>query len=362
MNKEDILHFINHNKKRVIGISILVLCTIIIGVGAKISARRVDPNFGAKEKFKESTQDNVINDIINSYYDCYANNNIEELEKIAYPISDMEKSYIQFMSTYTDGYEVEKILSKPGVTKDSYLVTVDVNINFAGVDDVSPGLYFFYLTKDAKDDLYIDNRYCLFNQEYVEEETDPEIQSLIETFKDQEDFILLQHDINVRYNALLEEKPEYSAFIDNLRTATFQWFSAYQQSVVDAQAQAEADAAALAEAEAQAQAEAEAQAQAEADAQAQAEAEADAATETETNNQSNNTNSQPAAGGYKAGDEITVSDILNMREKPDANSTKVGAVLTGQKVKVLEDSGADGWTKVERSGGKQGYIRTDLLK
>lgn len=52
-------------------------------------------------------------------------------------------------------------------------------------------------------------------------------------------------------------------------------------------------------------------------------------------------------------------ETVNVRQRPDSNSPRVGKVNVGQTVNVLEQ--ADGWAKVE-SGSVRGYMMTEFLQ
>ena len=52
--------------------------------------------------------------MIQQYYQDFADGNVDDLQTIATPISDAEKSYIQFFSQYVEAYQNLKVYSKRG--------------------------------------------------------------------------------------------------------------------------------------------------------------------------------------------------------------------------------------------------------
>lgn len=365
---EELFHFLNHYKKPLIQVLSIFLILVIVGVFAKSASRKADPLYGARESFTEVTGNVDLNALISGYYDAYCNDNLSELEIIAYPITDMEKNYIAFMSEYTESYEIVQIYTKPGVTRDSYLASVSVNVKFKGISEASPGLDFFYIATDPKGSLYIDNRYSAFNQAYGEEETDPTVQALKGEFEEQEDVVMLRLQIQNQYNDLMSKNNGFRDFVtEELPTSLSAWYNGYVKELEDIKAAEEAEALALAEAEAQAQAEAEAKAQAEAEAAAQAEAEAAAQAEAEAQAAAAQAEAEAQAannlpeGGYRAGTEVTVSATINVRAEPNTESRKIDNVPAGGSIKVIEDSSDNGWTKVTIHNQK-GYVRTDVLR
>lgn len=355
LTKDHIRTYFERNLSRVIQAACVCGGLIVLAVGAHSGAKKADPLWGARESFTEASAvvNDVsvsMNDLITGYYNAYCTNDIATLENLAYPISAMEKSYIAFMSGYTDSYDVAEIYFKPGADNGSYLVSVNVDVKFKDIDVASPGLSFFYVRTDNDGNLYIDNRYGTFNMNYGEEEMDPGVSALIEEFQEQQDVIMLRHKIQNEYDTVMTGSEPLSTFINNtLPTALAGWNTTYYSQ---AEAERVAQEAARAAEEEAARVAAEQAAAAEAAAQAQAAAPAPEAA--------------PAAapippGGYAAGTVVVASDILNIRKEPDVASTKEGTVLRGDSVTVIENSSENGWTHIDHHG-KQGYIRTDVLR
>jgi N-acetylmuramoyl-L-alanine amidase CwlA len=58
---------------------------------------------------------------------------------------------------------------------------------------------------------------------------------------------------------------------------------------------------------------------------------------------------------------IVTADVLNLREKPDANSKDIGDLPKGTKVKVLKDMG-NGWLQIETGLKYRGFIAKKYTK
>ena len=143
--------------------------------------------------------DEAINELIRNYYTYYANGDIANLETVATPISDGEKSFIQMYSNYVESYDNLACYTKSGLSEDSYLVSVYLEIKFNGVETPAPGLDFFYVEKNDDGNYYINNLYSQYNSLTKEQPTDPAIDALIQSFETQEDVLALQSDVQTQY-------------------------------------------------------------------------------------------------------------------------------------------------------------------
>lgn len=408
MNKEWILE----HKNRLILAAAGVVFIILLIIVASYATKKDDPLSGIKEDYSLEKEGSDITKLLTDYYSAYANDDMSTLEEIAIPIEDVEKSYISFVSSYVNSYDVQEIYSKGGSEKGSYLVSSYVLIHFNDLETPAPGLDFFFLRTNDEGNLYVDNIYSAFNLNFQVTELDPEVEDLITAFQYQEDFVALKNRFQKDYDELIEKDEAFKTFFETTwPQALVAWQTQYQEELAaaEAAAQAKAEEEAKAAEEAKKAAEEEAQRQAE-DANATQVVAIDSVNVRQAADQGspslgkvekgtvltkyadegewskidyNGTRAfikteflqaageqpapapeqaaQPAAGGYTAGTEVTLSDIVFIREKMDANSTKLGTVLTGDSVTVLENSDPSGWTKIKHRS-KEGYIRTDILK
>jgi len=145
-----------------------------------------------------------INKLIGDYYNYHAKGDIASLEKIAYPVSDTEKSYIELFSQYTEEYEDITCYTKKGVADGEFIVSVTLNIKFQDIDTPAPGLDSFYVRTDENGSYYIDNVYSVFNQRRKEFETDETIDALIEERDEDQDAIDLLREVNAQYEKAID--------------------------------------------------------------------------------------------------------------------------------------------------------------
>ncbi|MDE6979862.1 MAG: SH3 domain-containing protein, partial [Lachnospiraceae bacterium] len=140
----------------------------------------------------ESNEDYVkdaypqINELVSNYYTAYANGDLDSLTALTENMSETEKSYITVFSEQVETYENISCYTKAGLDNTSYIVSVSLEMKFKDIETTAPGLDFFYVRTREDGSLYIDQRYSQFNLANEEQELEPEIQTLIEEFKQQE--------------------------------------------------------------------------------------------------------------------------------------------------------------------------------
>jgi ribosomal protein L12E/L44/L45/RPP1/RPP2 len=328
---------------------------------------------------------------------------------------DKEVSYTALYSQYIESFNDVKIYTKPGLTKDSYLVTTEVSLKYANIDTLVPGLDFFYVEKNDQGKLYINNTYGTFNRNNNVYELDPQVSELYELFIRQDDLRDMRNDVQDSYDEALKKDPALATLMnETLHEAIVQWNKDYDEqaaAAAEAEAQAEQEAAEAAAAEAEeAEAEAaeeEAPAEEEAststgrtNARANVRAEADKDSEklgsveqgttvtiygeegdfykfdyngtqayitksaidldSEAGADDSSDEEATTGGSVAEGTVITLTSTTNIRAQMDQSSSKVAVAYSGEKVTVIM-SYAEGWTKV-KYGNKEGYIRTDLLQ
>lgn len=209
---------------------VVILIIVILGsfTGTKKIVEGVYKNYTNESK---NGNKEVIN-LMNTYYKAYAKGDVKTIKKIAKPISDKEESYIKFFSKYLDKYEDIEVYSKKGLTNDSLLISVSMNIHFKGIKTKAAGLDFFYLKKGKDDKLYIDNVYSNFNSNNSEFKMDKKIVKLIKTFEKQDDVQKLQEKVQKKFNAAMLKDEKLNAFLsDELIAATEKWSNEYDEKV-----------------------------------------------------------------------------------------------------------------------------------
>lgn len=358
-----------------------------------------------------------VNALISQYYTAYAAGDVATISAIATPVTPNEQSYITMFSQYVEAYQNISCYTKSGLTEGSYLVSVSLDIKFAGVDTPAPGLDFFYVQTNDQGALYIDNLYSLYNLASQENALDTGVHGLISDFENDEDFLSLQNDVKTRYDVAVSSDPNLATMMQ----------STIQNAIVDWKAQIAANPPAQPETPPSTEMQVEPDVTPETPEQTPetpAEQTPDAPAQTETlatNDRVNvragaDTSSEilgtvekgtivtrtgvsgdwsvidyngqtgyirndfltydtasVAGGGTDDGDGgtdtavnlsegtvITLSDTVNIRSSMSETASKVGTAYTGEQVTVVM-SYAEGWTKVTYNG-QTGYIKSSLLK
>lgn len=164
-----------------------------------------------------------VNELIQKYYECRAAGDAEGIEKIAFPITETEKSYIELYSKYVEKYENIKCYTKKGVSEGEYMVSVAVDTKFKDIKTDSPGLDFFYVRRN-ENGAYIDNAYGSFNEVYKETDTELKINELITQFNQDEDAIALRKEAQDKYAKALEDDKDLNKMVtQTVQAAISDW-------------------------------------------------------------------------------------------------------------------------------------------
>lgn len=168
-----------------------------------------------------------VNELIRQYYTAYVSGDVGTLSALAVPLSENEQSYIAMFSQYVEAYQNVKCYTKSGLDAGSYLVSVTMELKFAGVDTVAPGMDFFYVRTDENGSLIIDNLYSTYNRSYKEIAGDASVQLRIEDFENEEDVIALQREVQGRYDAAISSDENLSNMIlSTIPNAVREWRTA----------------------------------------------------------------------------------------------------------------------------------------
>ena len=279
--------------------------------------------------YKKEEEGSDIHSLLTEYYKEYAAGDTDALEKVASPVSDMEKSYIKFMSKLLDSYEIKEIYTKDGVTDGSKLVSVYVQMHFKGIKSAAPGLDFFYVETDDSGALHINNLYSSFNQTNKENAMDPAVVSAIASFEEQKDVVDLQTEVQKEYNEISLSDKDFDKFMSKTYPSKVKsWQTQYRKDAKAAAAKKAAE-------EKKAAAE---------------KAKADSTKSSDSTDTSSSTSSKTI---YKT------TTKTNLRKKASVNSDIIKTLSKGTKVTKISTKGK--WLKVSYKG-KTGYIRKMYLK
>lgn len=416
---EAVLNFIQANLKYIAGAAVLVILIVVLLVytgkqGGNSGSNAADTTeISGAEGTYEVDSNEEINTLITNYFNAYANGDTDTIATLATPLSDLEKSYISMYSQYVEAYQSIRCYTKQGLDDKSYLVSVYLEMKFAGVDTVAPGLSFFYVQTNDDGSLYINNAYSYFNLNMLENNPDAayplddNVKKLIDKFEKQDDVVALLADVQSKYETALSADANLATMAN---TTLADAYNAWAATINSSAPAAEADTTAQAETPAT-----EAPA---AEPVPEAETPADTSGVTAANdtvyaldtvnirseaNESGSvvgratvgtsfTRTGTTADGWSqvefngttayiksdylttdasqtsgqsqntaaAGESVRLSDTTNIRSSMSETADRVGVAYSGETVKVIE-SYAEGWSKVEWNG-KTGYIKTDLLQ
>ena len=308
---------------------------LMLGFGINAMDVKADPFVSVKRNYTNESRNTSLKGLIQAYYDAYDEGNLLALNKVAYPFSDSEISYIELMSKKIDSRSIREIYSKKGIDKGTYFVSVVNDINFAGMDKSAPGLDFFYVETDEDGNLYINNLYSTYNLNNSENPTDPYITSIITEFEQQGDVLQLQAKVQAEFNDTMEKNPDLSTFFnETLQSEVSEWATAYHQKTLDKKAEEEQ------------KAKAEAEAQAAADKAAQEAAAQQAAAQ------------QAAAQQAASTGTLVNSKTINVRAAADASSQNIGRLECGTVISKKRDEGE--WTVIDYNG-RDGFIKTEFV-
>ena len=288
--------FIKKNRLFSIIVLVAILGTITAISIATHKNHKADPEFGVTEKFEQNNDEELVALILNYYY-AYSTGDTASVQAYATPLSDEEKSYIEFYSKYIDAFENVKLYTKRGVTDGSYLVSAYVDLRFTGVSTPAPGLDFFYVDTNQDGNLYINNLYGSFNQSNGIYELDPAVTALIAKYEQQKDVIELQEKAQADCDEAVSSDSALATLVsDTLSNAIVEWSTNYKAEIARRE-----------EEEAKA-------------AEEQAKKDAEAAEE------------ENAFYG-------TATELLNVRALPSKDGSKIGQLNAGQKVKIYGKDG-----------------------
>lgn len=174
-------------------------------------------------KLKKDADPELV-ELIKNYYTAYAAGDMESLEPLAQPLSDNEKSYIGTFSDYYESFDNIVCYSMPGATDDSYLVSVCYDLKFYEVDTPAPGMDFFYVERDGKGNLYINNVYSSYNFNFLDEELDANLYSLILNYEKSDDVVALQQQVQAKYDEAVASDEKLANMVGGtLRSAMTKW-------------------------------------------------------------------------------------------------------------------------------------------
>lgn len=276
---------------------------------------QTEEEFVLDEKFEQDTNEELLQ-LIKDYYTAYANDDLDSLDKIAYPMSNNEKSYIGVLSQYIEKYDGITYYSKSGLTEGSYLVSAYYEVKFYGVDTLAPGMDFFYVETDKDGNLFINNLYSSYNFARAEEEMDNRIYSAIVTYEQKDDINTILADVENKYTEALTKDENLATMINTtLPAAIYQWLNTMIPEDTE---------------------------------------NTEAVSETTTKKETESQKEEPAAKVTK----VKVKENVNVRASASTDSDSVGKANAGE---TYVKTGSEGdWTQIDYNGSTA-YIKAEFL-
>lgn len=368
---DDVKQFCVQNKKYVGSAAVLVGLIIILAIivsGGDNGKKGADTeseiqisveDFEFEKDYTDDSKDE-IDKLLEQYYAAYVSDDIDKLDKIAYPMSDNEKSYLGAVSQYYEAVTDVKAYTKRGLKKGSFFVSVENNIKFYGVNTAAPTLDFFYIETDKNGKLYINNIYSNFNRTYEEEALDESVLALIKKYTAAEEFSDIQGNVQKAYEEAVNSDADLKTMLQTTLSGVIkQWYATVRiekatekpedEAVVDTETT-----------ETPKQDE-------------KKDSDSSENTETDANEPTSDTSNaeEPATDAAQEQPEeqpqtpseysVVTKDIVNVRERADAASAALGKLTDGV---TLTAYGTEGeWTIISYSAGQNGraYVKTELL-
>lgn len=252
-----------------------------------------------------------VNSLITTYYEATANGDADTIASMQSSIEDMERIRIQELGKYIENYSTVDVYSKPGPEENSFIVIAYTKVVMSYYpDDYLPGYASFYVCTKDDGSLYI-------NQETVTEEISEYIRKVIL----QDDVVELCNKITVEYKEICIEKPELFNYISEVE----QEVKAAAGVILAQQIANVSDGdGSISDGDIQAM-------------------------DTEIS-------SQPEDLGPLY---ATATDTVNVRNSDSVEADKLGRLLEGTKVEILEQK-ANGWSKIVFEG-KDGFVKSEFL-
>lgn len=284
--------------------------------------------------------------LMENYYAAYASGDTETLEMIAQPLSDNEKSYITTFAQYYEDYQNITCYSTKGATDDSYLVSVCYDLKFKGVDTPAPGMDFFYVERDGKGNLIINNVYSAYNFNFLDQDLDANLYSLILAYEKSDEITALQKKVQTSYDEAVKSDEKLANMVGGtLRNAMAKW----RETIVDNTETQET------ESQTQETQTTETQKAEE----TQKTEETQKAEETKTEETTEKKEETKADSSKKSTGTVKTTDICNVRKSPSTDGELLGKVDLGVELKKLGTEGD--WTKVKFQG-ETGYVKSEFVK
>lgn len=347
--------------KRYIGAVVLLIVLIVVLVRCAgtqdkpqdsqedTQSRQTETNLPEQTEIKvdgelQKNESEELVTLFNNYYTAYANADFESLEMLASPITENEKSFITTFAAYYEAYQNIECYSVQA-SENAYFVSVCYDLKFYDIDTLAPGMDFFYVERDGKGNLVINNVYVAYNFNFMEQEFDANIYAMILAYEQRDEVTALQQEVQAKYDEAVASDEKLANMVGaTIRNVITQW----KASIVaeDTQSTESTE---------------EPETQQEESSEPSEEEPSEQPEESSENSENSGSESDANDGSSNQNSVFTVrtKDVCNIRAEASSDSELIGQVGAG--VDLLAVGTEGNWTKIQFSGGK-GYIRSDLLE
>lgn len=352
-----VLPFIVANKRYFVtaGLFVCLVIVLVFFTGESFNSKRmakINSKEVSGEEYEPDAEFEVdaypeVNKLISDYFTAYVNADFATLEKLASPISEMEKSYITTMSQFYEEYRNIKCYTKHGLSKDSYIVSACFDIKFTGHDLTAPSMVLFYVQTAEDGSVYINNLYSDFNMYYSETPISKDVYTALIKYTTQDDYIEIYSQIEKAFNDLIKENTDvYQLTKRTIPGVRQQW----EDSVYYVeQEETETTEATTPESEPESTPESEPESTPESEPETTPESEPES--EPEQENQV---------------DKVKcLKNDVNVRKEASPSGSRLGKANKGNeyvKLGVEEDENGDEWVKIQFTDDEVGYIKGDFME
>ncbi|MFR1952457.1 MAG: SH3 domain-containing protein [Lachnospiraceae bacterium] len=345
IDKEKTQEFLHKNGRYLImaGMLVVILIGIVMLVNNK-GTSSADPKARAEKVLKEDYQvdeNEAVTKLMKNYYKYYAEGNVDKMKEIATPISKLEQSYIKMFSERVEKYKNIKCYTKEGLDKDSYIVSVTMDMKFPKIKTTIPSLETFYVRTDDKGNLYIDNLYSTFN--YIatnEKDVDSSVSEFIDKYEEQDDFVKLANDIEKKSSKAIKSDKDLEKYVNKLNDKVIpKWLNNYKKAQEEEQKKKEEE-------------------QKKKDEEKKKQEEEQKKKEEEKKKKEDNKQEEQQQAEQPAAETVYATTKVNIRDAASTDGNVVEMLEFGTE---LKRTGTEGdWSAVEHNG-VTGYVKSEYL-
>lgn len=270
------------------------------------------PDAGLVDTTMERNTDGDLYSLIATYYNAFANGDVETIKSISSYMEETEEIRIPEMAKYVESYPLIEIYTKPGPRENSYLAYVYFHMTVTGFEEEAPGMDTFYVCTNEDGSLYL-------NTDEVVPEAELEY---IRKMNQQDDVVELNNQTNAECNEIFLSNTDLFYYVQELvadvKKTTGETLAAQNNGTVDEPDEPEEG-------------------------------------------------GNPAEGGQEEVPPVilqptsgTATTTVNVRASDSEQAEKIGKVAKGTVVPIVEQQ-LNGWTHILFEN-KDGYIKSEYLR